>query len=347
MMTHFPPNCYLSRNIGRLTFASLNRTQRFSDVAKSSSQDAAVKDLGDNWKTGKDSSAVSFKNISLVTPRTFAKFFYNEFKLKFVEEKKRSKPGVELLRNIAANYDYWMIRNNQEHLLYYKIEMMLQRLEFLKTVGLDSRQKLRQIQKSPPALLFTFTDCSYSGKLVYLRGLLHKEENVFIHLLHPVTNKITANKVTIKNRVKNMENLLQIKQPAAIRELINMPCFFLDPVKLRDINHLFVHKYSMPFYYDVDKHTAPVFPPICNLDKLGLSHGIHLHNTASNDSISSLPTYDIADLLDLSYPTTNGRGNPECLSSFLVRAEFEEEKDRTGGQPLKGRRGFNVPPRQY
>ena len=121
----------------------------------------------------------------------------------------------------------------------------------------------------------------------------------------------------------------------------------MDPSCLSDTNHLFVHKHSMPFHFDIDNHTVNVLPPIVDLKKLGISASHHCSNKANNEIISALPTFQIDNLLDYSYPTSNGRGHPECLSSFLLKAELEEDKDRTGGQPLKGRRGFNVPPRQY
>jgi len=343
MITIITPIYRITRGVARHSIASLQRTQKFCDIATDTPT------LEDNWKTGKVSDkTVAFKNVSMVTPRTFTKFFYNEFKLKFVEEKTKSKPGIELLRNIAANYDYWMVRNNQEHLLYYRLEIMLQRLDYLKTVGLDSKQKLRQIQKSPPPLLFTFTNCSFDAKLVYLRGLLSKpDEEDFIHLFHPITNRITANKITIKQRLQTVESILQIKQPAVIRELLNLPCFFMDPLILRKLNHMFIHRFSMPYHYNFDQHTSPVLPPITNLLKLHISADKHLNNASQNDLLSSLPTYQINELLDTTYSEKNGKGTPECLSSFLLRAEFEEDKDRTSGQPLKGRRGFNVPARQY
>jgi len=295
-------------------------------------------------------SGTKFKNIQLVTPRTFSNFLFTQFKLKPVENDEIiAKPGIELLRNIAANYDYWIVRNNQTHLLYYRINMLLQRIEFLESVGLDKRQKLRLIQKYPPLLLLTFTDISYDAKMIYLRGMLPKGNDMenFNHLFYPITNKLTLAKGGIFSLVNQIEETLGIKQVGVLRELLNIPCFFMDPIKLLEIDHLFIHKYSMPYYYDIDKHTSPVFPPVCNLPNLNLSATEHFSNKSTNERIGSLPTYQISDLLDYSYPTCNGKGTPECLSTFLTNAELEEEKDRTGGQPMKGRRGFNVPPRQY
>ena len=103
----------------------------------------------------------------------------------------------------------------------------------------------------------------------------------------------------------------------------------------------------MSFYFGRDKHKAPIFPPIDSLQSLGLSFAKHLSNKSSNNDKASLPIYHINDVLDKSYATNNGKGTPECLSTFLIQAELEEEKDRTGGQPMKGRRSFNIPPRQY
>ena len=126
-----------------------------------------------------------------------------------------------------------------------------------------------------------------------------------------------------------------------------MPCVFMEPTILTNINHLFIHKYLLPFQYDIDKHTVGLFPPIMDLESSQLSPVKHFSNKTNNEVISKLPSYKMTELLDYSYPVTNGKGTPECLSTFLVKAEKEEEKDRTGGQPVKGRRGFNFPPRQY
>ena len=159
--------------------------------------------------------------------------------------------------------------------------------------------------------------------------------------------QFTLNKGDVERNLGVLEAGLNIKQTTLIRELLNLPCFFMDPTMLPEIDHQFIHKYSMSFYFDRDKYTAPIFPPVCNLQSLGLSVDKHLSNKSSNNDIASLPIYDINDVLDKTYPTNNGKGTPECLSTFLIQAELEEEKDRTGGQPMKGRRGFNVPPRQY
>lgn len=134
-----------------------------------------------------------FKNVKLVTPQNVEYFLYNQTKLKFVPEdqKTTSKPGIEILRNVAANYDYWIVRSQQDMLLYYRLQMMQQRLDYLKPIGLDHKQKLREIQRSPPAILFTFSGSSYESKMVYLRGLSPSQsKNEFLHLFYPITKKV-------------------------------------------------------------------------------------------------------------------------------------------------------------
>jgi len=290
-----------------------------------------------------------FKNVKLITPRNLDYFLFNHLKLKFVETTGNvsKKPGVELLRNISANYDYWLVRSQQDMLLYYRLQMMQQRLNYLRSVGLDHHQKLRHLQKNPPAILFSFSGLSYESSMVYLRGLSPLKENNFLHLFYPITKKLSITKVDIQNRVQSIEKELKIKQPSVLRELLNLPCFFMDPSCFEKINHKFVHKLSMPFNFDNDQHTIGVLPPIVDLQKSGISLTRHCSNKANNNILSELPTYQLSDLLDYSYPNHNGKGQLECLSSFLIKAELEEDKDRTGGQRLKGRRGFNVPPRQY
>ena len=134
-----------------------------------------------------------FKNVKLVTPQNLDYFLFNQTKLKFVADEnsqKQKQPGVEVLRNVAANYDYWIVRNQQDMLLYYRLQMMQQRLDFLKPVGMDRKQKLRHIQKSPPTVLFTFTGSSFESKMVYLRGLAPHSKDQFLHLFYPVTKKV-------------------------------------------------------------------------------------------------------------------------------------------------------------
>ena len=132
-----------------------------------------------------------FKNVKLVTPQNLEYFLLNQTKLKFVpDDKKTKQPGIEILRNIAANYDYWIVRSQQDMLLYYRLQMMQQRLDYLKPIGLDHRQKLRHIQKSPPAVLFTFTGSLYESKMVYLRGLSSQFNDQFLHLFYPITKKV-------------------------------------------------------------------------------------------------------------------------------------------------------------
>jgi len=316
----------------------VGNTIRYTSTAHRASQISNLEDTNEPY----------FRNVKLITPQNLSYFMYNHLKLKFIEESVESRQaGVELLRNIAANYDYWIVRNQQDMLLYYRLQMMQQRLDFLKPVGLDYRQKLRHIQKSPPVLIFSFSGTSYESKMVYLRGVSPQSEKEFLHLFYPITKKTSVNKADIQTRVSTIEEELKIKQPSVIRELLNMPCFFMDPVCLNDINHKFIHKYSMPYNFDTDKHTLDVLPPILDLPKTGLSVATHFSNKANNKVIAKLPTYQLKGILDYSYPNHNGKGQPECLSTFLVEAELEEDKDRTGGQPLKGRRGFNVPPRQY
>jgi len=292
-----------------------------------------------------------FKNVKLVTPQNLEYFLYNQAKLKFVsdDEKTKSKlPGIEILRNIAANYDYWIVRSQQDMLLYYRLQMMQQRLDYLKPIGLDHKQKLRDIQKSPPAVMFTFSGSTFESKMVYLRGLSPTQtKNQFLHLFYPITKKLSITKSDLQERVEAIEDELKIKQPSVLRELLNLPCFFMDPSCLTDIKHQFIHKFSLPFNFDIDAHTIDVLPPIVDLKKSGISLTQHCSNKANDKILGALPTFQINNLLDYTYPSHNGKGSPECLSNFLVQAELEEDKDRTGGQPLKGRRGFNVPPRQY
>ena len=139
--------------------------------------------------TQSDKSEPYFKNVKLITPQSVDYFLYNCLKLKFTDNESK-KPGVELLRNIASNYDYWVVRSHQDMLLYYRLQMMQQRLNYLKPVGMDFHQKLRHIQKAPPALLLSFSGSTFESKMVYLRGLIQQTSGDFIQMFYPITKKV-------------------------------------------------------------------------------------------------------------------------------------------------------------
>lgn len=146
-----------------------------------------------------------FKNVKLVTPQNLEYFLYNQTKLKFVadDQKSTKKPGIEILRNIAANYDYWIVRSQQDMLLYYRLQMMQQRLDYLKPIGLDHKQKLRDIQKSPPVVLFTFSGSLFESKMVYLRGLSPSQtKDQFLHLFYPITKKVNQVNLSYPSLIK-------------------------------------------------------------------------------------------------------------------------------------------------
>ena len=312
----------------------------------------------------------AFPNVSVITTGELRKFLHDEFKLRFVKEREgneltaswrpvdgvgTSAPksgGVELLFNVAAKHDYWLIDKRRHHnMLYYRLELMRQRLEYLRSVGMDERQKLCDIRKCPPPLVFTMTNRTYHGKLVYLRGLVPKEEGEkHVHIYAPVARQIRDRKTLIDNRVESVCTQLNLGLPAVLHELMNMPCFFVDPATFEgeESEHMFCHLRSMPKYFNVDEHTLQLMPPMCDVKSLGITPSKHLRwNTAKKDLIA-FPTWGLDQVLDVTYPTHNGRGTPECLSTFLLRADGEEFKARKeGGEVGKPRKGFNMKPRQY
>lgn len=309
-----------------------------------------------------------FPTVPVITQPELRKFMHDVLKLRFVKEREgdavtarwRPVEGVgtsapqsgclELLHNIASKHDYWLISKRFHRVLYYRLELMRQRLEYLRSVGLDERQKLREIQKRPPPLVFTMTNSTYYGKLVYLRGLVPKGDGSSLHVYSPIGQDLRDNKVLIEERVKSVGLQLKLTTPAVLQELFNMPCFFMDPVvfKLGEHDHLFAHLRSMPKYYNIDRDTLQMMPPICNLESLGIKPDKHLRWKTAKKDLIEMPTFTPQQVLDVSYPVNNGKGTPECLSSYLLRTDLEEMKDKPqGGKFKKPRRGFNMPPRQY
>jgi len=316
-----------------------------------------------------------FQHVAVTTMPDLRKHLHNEFKLRFVKEREvgvnagwrpvdgvgttaPKSGGVELLFNIAAKHDYWLVDKRRHHnMLYYRLELMRQRLEYLRSVGMDARQKLREIQRCPPPLVFTMTNSTYSGKLIYLRGLVAKEcGKKYIHVFSSVAQQIKERKPLIDDRVESISTQLDISQPAVLHELMNMPCFFMDPDRFERedsqgnliSDHLFVHLRSMPKYYNIDQHTLPLLPPMCNLKSLGIVPKKHLRWSTARKDLIELPTWTLEEVLDVTYPSNNGKGTPECLTSFLLRSDGEEFKLRQeGGKVGKPLKGFNMKPRQY
>jgi len=294
-----------------------------------------------------------FSTVPTVSVKTLHTYLQDKLKLRFTpncnDKTSRSPPttpGIELLHNIASEYDYWLVRRNQEHLLYYRIELMLQRLNYMKSMGMDERQKLAQLRNFPPALVMSLTNTTYHGKLMYVRGLVRKDDGGFMTTFYPMSEHVTSDQVVTEERIGMVEDELDVKAREALREVLSIPCFFMHPSLLNTTPYAITHLRNTPEFYDVDKHTLQVLPPTCNLKALGIRRDRHLRYASDTEDVASLPTY--TNVLDVTYPTHNGAGTPECLSTFLFRADMEEDKDRTGGQKLmKPRKGFNVKPRQY
>jgi len=292
-----------------------------------------------------------FSTVPTVNVKTLHTYLQDKLKLQFTHTSNDSQSpttthGIQLLHNIASEYDYWLVRRNQELFLYYRIELMLQRLNYMKSMGMDERQKLAQLRKFPPALVMSLTNSTYHGKLIYVRGLVRKDDGGFMTTFYPMSEHVTSDQVVTEERVGMVEDELDVKAREALREVLSIPCFFMHPALLHTTPYAITHLRNTPQFYDVDKHTLQVLPPICNLKALGIRRDRHLRYASATEDVASLPTYN--NVLDVTYPTHNGAGTPECLSTFLFRADMEEDKDRTGGQKLmKPRKGFNVKPRQY
>jgi hypothetical protein len=316
-----------------------------------------------------------FANVAVTTMPELRKYLHDEFKLRFVKEREvglkatwrpvegvgttaPQSGGAELLFNIAAKHDYWLVDKRRHHnMLYYRLELMRQRLEYLRSCGMDARQKLRDIQRCPPPLVLTMTNSTYYGKLIYLRGLVAKEDGKsHVHVFTSVAKQIRESKPLIDDRIESMCTQLDLSLPAVLHELLNMPCFFMDPNRFQQedaqgnmaSDHLFVHLRSMPRYYNMDEHTMPLLPPICNLKSLGIDPKKHLRWSTARKDLLALPTWTLEEILDVTYPSHNGKGTPECLTTFLLRSDGEEHKLRKeGGEVMKPRKGFNIRPRQY
>jgi len=304
---------------------------------------------------------VKYPFVQKVRPRSLHKYFTEELKIRYLREDTHKKEGVELLQNISNKHDSWIIRNNMAMLYYYRIEMLQQRLDYLKDMQMLPEEKLANIRAHPPLLLFSFDAADKQGNLMYLRGLVQDDigglvENLpsmyseYLHVFYPVTKEVTLKKPDLDARLASIQDSLELKQFSALAEVMRLPCLFMDPALMQLVKPLFVHRFSMPFQFNIDSQTMSLLPPILNLNKMQLNPENYFTNAVSKQQLLQLPLYQLPQCVDYSYKelsTYMGTPALECMSAFLLRAEKEEQKDRFNGQAIRGRRGFNVPKRQY
>lgn len=237
---------------------------------------------------------------------------------------------VELLANTCEDMDYKMVRNRQPFFLHYRVDLLLQRVRYLETLKLTPRQKRREIERHPPVFMLTFSPEDYPVN--YLRGLIHCGEDVdgkskFVHLLYHCWPKLRSYAFQIENNLSAVCQELGITDHRALQMAINMPCFLLWNIEKSHEQFRLIHRdQGLPFGYNLDLHSAAIFPPMLN-PTFKLDYRL-LTNKPDNGLVDSLEHFTLSNILDYKFSRPNGRGKPEDLSMFLIensRAEGVNE----------------------
>ena len=231
--------------------------------------------------------------------------------------------GLEPLKTFYHELDLFQVRFKQPNVLFLRSELILQRLEYLKPSGLLPRQKRKLIERSPPVVVFTE---DYEKKTVnYLRGLIRTQKDGVTenaHLFHPCVRMISMSKRELDSRLKTITEELRMAQQSALKMLLELPCFLLHNTEVSPEKFVVLHKYDLPAGYNLDNHTARIYPPILSA---GIEINPRLFTRDSDEQLAKkFPKLFLGDLLDYSYPTHHGRGKPEDLTEFLVGAERRE-----------------------
>merc|ERR1712048_968915 len=243
---------------------------------------------------------------------------------------------------------------------YYRVEMLNQRLDWMERLDLLPNEKLNIIRDAPPALILTFDSTEYDAPLVYIRGLIkspdthqnsasastntlpepptidqsstlsRKHLNIedFVQVCYPVSRYVTLSPMMMDQRISEMAEKLDIVKQDALELILSVPVYFMHPMLLQEMKHLCVHRFMLPYKFDPDKHTMNMLPPISNTSTFDESFWKRFASfNVSSEEIADLPVLSMNEALNLnSYTDLSDYGTttPECLSSFLVKAEFEE-----------------------
>lgn len=258
------------------------------------------------------------------------------------QEANPTKPCVEILKNNHEDLDIVHVRSRQPQVLYLRTELLLQRISYLEPIGITSRQKRKLIEQNPPALILDYDPERVEGsKVNYLRGVVRgrsKErligdvkgesdsEERLAHILHPCSPLIVMRAFDIRNNVQYIQEQLGMAQQSVLRLILNIPSFLIHKRSQMSENFHYIHKHSLPQGFDLDHHTAELYPPVYH-------HNNKLHplihtKIATEDMASSAPWICLGDVLEYSYRENNGKGKPEDLVDFLTKAEARELRPR-------------------
>lgn len=217
---------------------------------------------------------------------------------------------VQLLKNDTSKLEHLYIRPGNSFPTFHRIEMVMQRLHFMSTMGLTSRQKFSIVKKDPPVLILTKWQFLDSSQMVYLRGIL-KEGTKQRYFFYPVFPRTRTTKELLDERLDDLALRFAATREQVLHLAMSIPCFSINHKCLgryRD-QLLLLHMKLMPEKFDLDMHSLDVHPPI-------LSRNLQ--------TVQNLEKVQFPDLLESNSAIFNGNGCAEDLSGFLLRSHGEE-----------------------
>ena len=231
---------------------------------------------------------------------------------------------AELLANRCEDMDYKMIRSKQPFFLNYRVDLLKQRVQFMEEMKLTPLQKRRDVERNPPVLMLSFENQGFT--VHYLRGLIHGGEDAngsakFVHFLYECRPKLRSYVFEIESKIDFICKELGITNTCALKMAINMPCFLLWNINKTTEEFRVIHRdYGLPIGYNLDFHTAPIYPPIMKRS-FRLKHGL-LTNKPSEQLASDLDLFSMSDILE--YRFEHPQQKPEDLSRFLIDSSRAE-----------------------
>ena len=238
---------------------------------------------------------------------------------------------VELLANRCEDMDYKMVRSKQPFFLNYRLDLLKQRVQFMQDMKLTPLQKRRDVERHPPALMFTFTDQGFTTH--YLRGLIHcgtdgNGEAKFVHFMYKCHPKLRSYVFEIESKLDLICKGLGITIERAVKMAVNMPCFLLWNVYTAVEEFRVIHRdYGLPLGYNIDFHSAPIYPPAINAS-LKLKHGV-LTNKPNQQLVEQLELFSMSDILEYQFKLPHAK--PEGLSKFLIDGSRAEGVNENSG----------------
>ena len=229
---------------------------------------------------------------------------------------------VQLLKNVNSRLEYLYIRPGKSFPAYHRLDLVMQRLEYLSSMGMTPKDKLALLKRQPPVLVVCEHELIDSSGMAYLRGIVKDGPNLK-YVFYPAFPRTMYRKPLLDIRLDGICETLKASREQVLKIAMNIPCFSLNSnawEKYQD-KIICMHRQKLPEQFNLDLHTFHVLPPVFS----GLLN-CHLLNHLESDQLPDPAGAELSDLLDLTYTAHNGKGKPEDYTEFMNRSYSEEHK---------------------